>query len=272
MLPRDPEGQVVALAGDWHGDRPWSDARLQSLGERGITTVLHVGDFGIWPGPAGKIFLQAVEKVCAKYDIALLVTPGNHEDWGRLTKLWENPANRDDSGSLQPLYLTEHVAVLPRGFRWTIGGRSFVSLGGAPSVDYPSRRPGKDWWPEEQMTQEDVDRTAAGGHAHVMIAHDSPGPLWSTRPVTEILRSNPMGWTDRALAYSTTGRERITEAFTRVAPLLFVHGHYHCSGQRIVTLPGAGHDTRIWSLDRNGRAGNIRLLDLETLTDPTPRS
>jgi predicted phosphodiesterase len=38
---------TAALAGDWHGDRAWANARLQSLGERGIDVVLHAGDFGV---------------------------------------------------------------------------------------------------------------------------------------------------------------------------------------------------------------------------------
>ncbi|WP_028644595.1 metallophosphoesterase [Nocardioides sp. URHA0020] len=262
------ESSIAAVIGDWHGDRSWANARLQSLGERGVSVALHAGDFGIWPGPSGKAFLQSVEKVCARYDIAVLVTPGNHEHWSRINQLWENPKNREADGERRPLYLTEHVAVLPRGYRWSMHGRSFVSLGGAPSVDFLSRRQGKDWWPEEQMTQEDVDRTIAGGYADVMITHDAPGPPWATRAVEDIVTTNPMSWTDRALSYATEGRDLVTAAFLGVAPRLQVHAHYHCSGQRTVTLSGAGYDTEIWSLDCNGKAGNMRLLDLATLTDP----
>lgn len=49
-----------------------------------------------------------------------------------------------------PVSLSDHVTVLPRGHRWEIAGRSFVSLGGAPSVDYlqPFRHQGESWWAE----------------------------------------------------------------------------------------------------------------------------
>ena len=258
---------VVAVAGDWHGDRAWANARLQSLGERGIDCVLHVGDFGIWPGTTGKQYLRMIEAVCDKYDIALLVVPGNHEDWGRLTTLWANPKRQAEDGSGLPLYLTDHVAVLPRGWRWQMGGRSFVALGGAPSVDLHSRDIGRDWWPQEQMTQEDVDRTVAGGYADVMVTHDAPGPPWATPPVEAILSSNPMGWPDRALDYARIGRERVTEAFLGVKPRLLVHGHYHCSGQATMRLPDTAYETNVWSLHMQGHGGNIRLLDLQTLTD-----
>lgn len=263
---------VIALAGDWHGDRTWATARLQSLGARGIGIVLHAGDFGIWPGGAGKQFLRSLDAVCARHGIALLVIPGNHEDWGRLTTLWANPKRRSDDGSELPLYLADHIVALPRGWRWELDGRSFVALGGAPSVDLHSRVAGRDWWPQEQLTGQDVDRTVAGGYADIMVTHDAPGPPWATPPVEEILSSNPMGWPDSALEYARVGREMITGAFLGVKPRLLVHGHYHCSGQASMRLPGADYDTRVWSLDMQGRGGNVRLLDLDTLTDPTQGS
>lgn len=259
---------VVAFAGDWHGDRVWANARLQSLGERGVSVVMHVGDFGIWPGTSGKAYLRTVEAVCEKFGIALLVVPGNHEDWGRLTNLWENPKRRTADGlSLLPVSLSEHITVLPRGWRWEMGGRSFVALGGAPSVDLHSRTLGRDWWPEEQTTQADVDLTVAGGYADVMLTHDAPGPPWATPPVEEILSSNPMSWPDSALEYARVGRERVTEAFLGVRPRLLVHGHYHCSGQATMRLPGADYETTVWSLNMQGQGGNIRLVDLGTLSD-----
>lgn len=261
---------VIALAGDWHGDRLWANARLQSLGERGITTVMHLGDFGIWPSGTGKQYLRSIDAVCAKYSIAMLVVPGNHEDWGRLTTLWENPKRRNENGAPLPLYLSDNIAVLPRGWRWEMDGRSFVALGGAPSVDLHTRDIGRDWWPQEQMTQDDVDRTVAGGYADVMLTHDAPGPPWTTPPVKAILASNPMGWPDTALEYARVGRERVTEAFLGVRPRLLAHGHYHCTGQAAMQLPGADYDTTVWSLDANGKGGNTRLLDLDTLNDPPP--
>ena len=53
-----------------------------------------------------------------------------------------------------------------------------------------------------------------------------------------------------------------------VQPLLLAHGHFHVAGQAAVRLQGAAHETVIWSLAANQDPGNVRLLDLETLTDP----
>jgi hypothetical protein len=258
---------IVALAGDWHGDSAWANARLQSLGERAIKIVLHLGDFGIWPGPTGVRYLRTIEAVCARYELALFVTPGNHDDWGRLISMWEHPKHRSEDGLPRPLYLTDHVAVLPRGYRWTWGGRSFVSLGGAPSVDFESRSRGRDWWPEEQIARSDVDRTVAGGYADVMLTHDAPGPPWATPQIEAILSSNPMGWSAPALDYAAVGRALVTEAFLGVRPRFLAHGHYHCSDEASMRLPGADYETTVRSLGMQGQGGNIRLLDLGSLVD-----
>lgn len=261
------EDSRVTFAGDWHGDAMWANARLQSLGEQRVQTVIHVGDFGIWPGSPGKRFLRQVDAVCKRYGIAMLVVPGNHEDWGRLTALWSNSKNQGAAGEPLPLTLTEHITVLPRGHRWRMGGRSFVALGGAPSVDFGDRVQGRDWWPEEQMSATDVARTVAVGYADVMVTHDSPGPPWCTPRVEAILASNPQGWPAAALDYARVGRERVTEAVLGVRPRLLVHGHFHVSDEVTVRLPGATHDTEIWSLGMNKGEGNVRTLDLDSLTD-----
>ena len=52
-----------------------------------------------------------------------------------------------------------------------------------------------------------------------------------------------------------------------VRPLLLAHGHFHVAGEAVVRLPGAPHDTTVWSLAANQDPGNVRLLDLDTLTD-----
>ena len=262
---------VVALAGDWHGNTWWAQQRIRDVAQRDVSLLLHLGDFGIWPGNSGAKFLRKVNRTCAEQNVDILVTPGNHDDWGRLTTLWENPKRRDPytDGPL-PLHLEEHITVLSRGHAWTLEGRRFVSLGGAPSVDYPDRTPGRSWWPEERIAPEDVDRTIRNGvGADVMLAHDAPDGPWWTPPVERIVCGpGRVRWAEEALAHAAVGRARITEAFLGVRPKLFVHGHYHVSGQATVQIPAAGHETRIWSLDCEGSAGNLRYLDLETLTDP----
>ncbi|GAA1506069.1 metallophosphoesterase [Nocardioides humi] len=127
---------TVALAGDWHGNTRWALARIADVAERGVALILHLGDFGIWPGTSGRTYLDRLEDACTEHGVGIWVTPGNHEDWGRLTRLWADSAHAG-----QPLHLTKHIAVLPRGYRFELEGRTFVSLGGAPSVDLAKPEP-----------------------------------------------------------------------------------------------------------------------------------
>jgi hypothetical protein len=62
----------------------------------------------------------------------------------------------------------------------------------------------------------------------------------------------------------------VARAVLGVRPLVLVHGHFHVAGQTVVRLPRAAHETTIWSLPANRDPGNVRLLDLDTLTDAGP--
>jgi hypothetical protein len=257
----------VVFAGDWHGNLPWATSRIQSVGASGVTTILHVGDFGLWPGNSGRRYLQIVEKTCARAGVELLVTPGNHEDWARLTALWANPRRRDpETGAPLPLQLTDHIRVLPRGHRFTIGGTSFLSFGGAASVDRHLRTEGVDWWPEEMPSEADVDYAIAGGPVDVLVAHDSPEAEWCVPAVRETLARNPLGWPQTSLTWAAVSRERVNRVFETVRPRLLVHGHHHVWGTRTVRLHGSAHSTQVVSLAADGGSGNVWRLDLDDLT------
>lgn len=179
---------IVALAGDWHGDTAWAQARVAKVARNGVALILHLGDFGIWPGPGGRRYLEDLEATCAEYGVGIWVTLGNHEDWGRLTELWNDPRR-----SGQPLQVTAHITLLPRGYRFELEGRSFVSLGGAPSVDRDDRVPGRDWWPEEMIREDEARAVAAGGYADVMLTHDAPLAPFEVPRVAHLRQSNEYG-------------------------------------------------------------------------------
>lgn len=257
----------VGFAGDWHGDFSWAQARVMSAGMRGVGVIFHVGDFGIWPGPSGKKYLMHVERACASYGVTILVTPGNHEDWARLD---EKQAKDKGDGWGLVKHLTDHIKVLPRNWRanlTTPNGttRSFVSLGGAPSIDFEYRTEGRDWWPSEMITNEDVDQTVADGYADVMVAHDSPDVPYAVDAVKQILASNPMGWSQKGLSYAAMGRARMHRAYEGVAPLWFFHGHYHAPGLKKITEDGVSPERWVASLDMQRSPMNTARLDLDTL-------
>lgn len=260
---------IIGLVGDLEGDRDWAVDVLRTLGERGgVQVVCQLGDlrFGMGADPEG--YLAAIEAVCAEFGLRLLGVNGNHENWALLDQLWADHRWQDDDGSHQPIEVSDHVRLLPRAHRWQMGGRSFVALGGAPSVNRLLLTEGVDWWPSEVIRAEHVAATIAAGHAEVMLTHDSPAPPYCTDPVAATITTNPWGWPDSILAYAEDGIQKVTRAVIGVKPLLLAHGHFHLAGQAAVRLPGCTHQTTIWSLAANQDAGNVRLLDLDTLTEP----
>ena len=247
--------EIVYVAGDWHGNTQWANGRLQSIGmSDGPAGVLHVGDFGIWPGDSGKRYLDSVEKICARHGIAIWVTPGNHEDWTQLKALWASDTT----------YIREHIRILRPGERFQLGGRTFVSLGGAPSMDRHLRTEGVNWGPDKEITEEDVELAIAGGPADVMLTHDSPGSPWQTRTV-ELICTQGSGWPVGALLRAEVGRNLLTRAVEALQPRLLVHGHYHVADTALAFLPGASHRTEIVSLPGDGDLGNMVELTLNDL-------
>jgi hypothetical protein len=253
---------TVALAGDWHGNRRWARARIAEVANNDVALILHLGDFGIWPDASGRVYIDQLEEACTTHGVGIWVTPGNHEDWGSLTRMWADPARAG-----RPLQVSEHIAILPRGHRFTLEGRSFVSLGGAPSVDLEYRERNKDWWAQEAITTDDVASVVDGGYADVMLVHDAPLAPYEV-PSVATIRSTKGVWSERALAYARHGAELMHEAFGGVRPRLFAHGHYHVADEATVALPDTAYETRIWSLNCDGVDGNIRYLDLATLYEP----
>ncbi len=214
VKPAIPSGpDRVMLAGDWHGNGGRAVAVIQAAGMRGITTVIHLGDFGFWtPGAWTDRYLAIVETACAAYDVTLLWVDGNHECF---PALYEIPV--DDDTGLRPI--SEHVAHLPRGLRWRWHGRTWMALGGAHSVDRLDRAAGKSWWPHEHLSDADID-AAAVGPVDVIVAHDAPDHV-------EIPGLTPDAFPASEVAAGQQHRARVGEVVDATNPVLFFHGHYH---------------------------------------------
>jgi len=242
------ESQVL-LAGDWHGNVGWVQRVIPAVRRSapGARTILHVGDFGFWPERRGKGFLSSVDYWSRIAGIErVLVTPGNHEHWPSLVQSF-------DAKPGEAVQLSEVVWALPRGFRFTIGGRTFLSFGGAASVDYEDRTEGRDWWPEEMPTEHEVDVAIAGGPVDVLITHETVNG--GTAAVEQIIATNPQAWGDEALAYSARSRALVTRLWDGVRPKILVHGHLHCADA--ITLPDG---RRVYSLGSDRQDNNFGLL------------
>jgi hypothetical protein len=267
---------LVGLVGDLEGERDAAVYWLQALGERGDVQVAYqLGDLRFGMGVEPDAYLAAIESVCASHGLRLFCINGNHENWAELDRLWSTPRWVDASGAHQPIEVTEHVTLLPRGHRWHLGGRSFVALGGAPSINRHMLIEGEDWWPSEVLLDEHVDTVIAGGYADVMLTHDSPSSPYCTPEVAEILRrnadDNPMQWSESSLAYADEGLAKMTRAVLGVRPKFLAHGHFHVAGEGVVQLPEAASATTVWSLAARHEVGAVRVLDLDSLSEASAR-
>ncbi|SDO00969.1 Calcineurin-like phosphoesterase [Cryobacterium flavum] len=260
-----PGESVVAMAGDWHADSRWCGQVIPFIARKvpGVRTILHAGDFGFWPPLRGKSFLGTVDYWSARANISrVLVTPGNHEQWANLNAEFAKNPN-------QIVQMSEVVWVMPRGFRFTLAGRSFMSFGGGASLDFQDRVPEVSWFYDEMASDAEVDQAIAGGPVDVLLTHetiDGGTPL-----VERIIGANPMGWNATELAYSAVSRRRITRLYEAVKPEVLVHGHIHVKDET-VTATG----TRIYSLACDWEQGNAASFDLESgawqwLGDPRRR-
>jgi hypothetical protein len=244
----------VAIAGDWHANINWVGTAIPMLTREapGVTSILHLGDFGIGPGMREHKFLDAVHYWCAKAGIArVLITPGNHEDWAWL----------DDNFAAQPatpVALSSIVSVLPRGHRFEIGGASFVSFGGAASVDYEMRLAGRDWFATELPTESDVNCAIRGGTVDVLLTHETIDG--GTAATERVLGHNPLGFSQDALVYSKVSRALVTRVWDNVAPRIMFHGHMHVADE--ITLPSG---QQVVSVGRDNQSRNLALLELSTL-------
>lgn len=246
---------VVGIAGDWHGDLPWALDSVRIFSEAGVKDILHLGDFGIFSDPDGEVYLETVSEYLRERNMRILVTAGNHEDYTRINA---TPVSAD---GLQ--WITDVIAVMPRGFRWEISGRTFVSLGGAASINFPDLKEGISWWREEAITAGDIYRLADGGPAEVMLAHDAPVGI----STLEDSHRTGNKWSLEGLAYSDESRRMMSAAVDIVRPKMFFHGHYHVDYRETVTMgeSGSTFDVDFVGMNMNGRERNLAVLDASSL-------
>lgn len=262
--PRTSGPNHVVVAGDWHGNTEWALSVIEELPRllpaEQNRIVLHSGDFGVWPGLAGRAFLDDVDDALAAVDAELWFVDGNHEDHHRLAAL----AHAAGPGfRAHRLPISGGISVhrprtwwLPRGHRWTWHDRTWLALGGAVSVDHLVRAVGRSWWPEERLTPDDRAAAARPGPADVVLAHDCPStvPLNLPRPVP--------AWWD--LAAADEHRAVVQTVVDEVAPSYLIHGHYHLAHRTTVAMPHG--PVEVTGLDCDGAThGNVAVLDVRSM-------
>lgn len=200
----------VFLVGDVHGDLQWATKMSHFARQHGCTIILQLGDFGYWPHtPSGQKFLGELEKVASSLGVTWHWIDGNHENHTHLNAVVNH--------RITPVPISKHIIYLPRGCRWEWAGKRFGALGGAFSIDWRGRVPEVSWWPQETITEDNVE--ALGNEPlDVLVTHDIPVDV----RFEGILTLPPDDeWNARE------SRKRISEALAATTPQLLLHGHWH---------------------------------------------
>ena len=252
-VPAEPNRLLVA--GDVHGNSGWLEVLFRSAVAHGCNAILQLGDFGFWPHqPGGSRYLHRVSKYADRSGVVVFWIDGNHENHDALRLLTPSA-----DGFVDVARGCRHA---PRGLRWTWRGVRFGALGGAFSIDWRDRVPGRSWWPDEVTTAADVERLG-GAALDVLLTHDAPAgvPLGGVRlPDADQVRTDEV----RAL---------LAEAVKATSPRLVLHGHWHRRYSYELTWPAAVEGGAGWratqveglasDVERDARAWGV--LDLEPL-------
>lgn len=247
MSTADPT--LVAVAGDWHGNGYWASRVIKEAASAGASLLLQCGDFGIWPGSEGRDYLAEVDQACRDAGLQLWFVDGNHE-W--FPWLLQQPVAEDGLR-----HLTDTVAHIPRGHRWSWHERTWLGLGGAVSVDRPERREGSSWWLEEEITVEEADRVIHAGRADVVLAHDCPAGVPLGLPPL------PTAWGSEE-SRANEHRVRLLAVLDSVQPRWLIHGHYHYAHRKKV--PMRWGDLEVTGLDCDGGYSNWAILDVSRMS------
>lgn len=228
----------IGLVGDLHGNTKAAVQVLAQMGKRKISHVFVLGDFGLWTHVAdGHQFLDDVNTVAEGNNLTVFAIGGNHENWDH----WEWFVNNMPRAKGFAM-VRRRILLAPKAHQFTLANKKFVVAGGAVSVDKEWRlnaergerdqfgnRIGKAygprslWWPDEQLTDDDVASIKSYGTADILLTHDcSDYTPWKHR-----LKPDPD---------SKIHRQRIDEVIRAVKPEFHFHGHMHEQYDWINTL------------------------------------
>lgn len=229
----------VLLLGDTHGNTGWvRELALPIANSVSADAIFQLGDFGYWD--TGGEFVNTV----SRSSIPFYFIDGNHENHPRL------PVERG-----KVVNLTGNLHYVPRGSVLNWDGVKVLAVGGAHSIDRAYRTPGIDWFPEEDISEEDVRFAVSSLTCDVMLAHDAPSTakLPLVTPYDAVWRAE--------LPACEANRERVSVIVDAVKPSLYVHGHYHSKWDFSVKRPWGEY--RIVGLDCDGAdiSDNMTILE-----------
>lgn len=262
------------VLGDTHGNADWLRYYVfPTAMALEVDAIVQVGDYGFWEHePAGVRFNDEVDDMAETSGIPLYWLRGNHD---KSSLAWETYGDfQTDDGFV---VVRKNVFFIPDGLLWAWQGRTFRAFGGAYSVDKSwrlnrekriyemsvteeeykaskeNRQPkfvkptaGTLWFPEEEMTDEDMQRFLDEDSSQLdfVFSHDKPR------------QTNP-GWNRKDLPLCLPNQQRLQRALEAHEPSYWFHGHLHHHYVQHLRGPRAERITTVISLDPDSDAAEM---------------
>lgn len=230
----------ILVLGDTHGDVRSVSIAASFAKSRKCDRIYVVGDFGLWPG--GQAFIDYSNEALASSDIPLYAVGGNHEwwpEWNRLVRVLGVP-------HLPYARISSYISLFRRTAVFELDGKTIGIAAGAASIDRKFRTEGTSWWPEEQLTDAEVNAFPEG-HVDYLFTHDCSN-------------STPWGFNLIADFDSQIHRAKIDYVLRKTTPDKHFHGHMH-RRYEWMNRTGGDHWTDTYGLDCNGSKWNMLVLD-----------
>jgi DNA repair exonuclease SbcCD nuclease subunit len=235
------------FAGDVHGN----DAHLKRLFARAVEldvkTIVQCGDIGWWPAADwGRKLINTLGELVDTTLIPFYFIPGNHEDWNALH------AYEKQYGTSQPFRIPtssgQHDGLwyVPKGATLKLGDTTLMGFGGGFSVDWMYRTVGKSWWPDELITQADVDALPENLKIDILVSHEVP------KSVSMYSWKNDLG-------DEHDQRKLVLEAVRKVKPDRVICAHHHT---RFSGFTSEGVPVEVLDCDQNDFGSSYLILDL----------
>lgn len=222
------------LVGDSHANESFIKKIIKKAQEEQCHCIIQLGDFGYWPKDLqGMRFLKAIKD---NLRIPLYFLNGNHEQLNLL------PLN-----SNEPYQIQEYLFYLPNCYKWEWEGLSFMTLGGAYSIDRPHRILGLDWFIQEEITEEQVQKACAHKDVDILLTHDAPSCI-SIKTIK--------GHYSKDIPEALPNRQKLTEVVYTLNPRYLFHGHWHSYYKTTLTLYERDYNCEVMGLNHDCKYGN----------------
>lgn len=259
---------LILFAGDTHGDSTHAQNVAAHAARANADAVFQLGDYGYgyhWlqrkvTGDRYCKFTDNVSKFAKKSGVPWYWIGGNHENYDAIDEFMAE-LTPEPNGTYQ---VDEDVFYVPRGLVLCFGGKFFLCCGGACSIDQNyrierERKKGyKSYFPQELITQADIDRCEEAGRVDMVVTHDFP---IECNIVDRHL--NP-AWGDVAQRQTIANRTNVSTILNASHANRLIHGHLHIRYTEVIET-AIGKRVMVVGLDCNNTSmrDSTYLLDTE---------